>query len=71
MQCPRCGADKPEGMKFCIECAAPLVRRCPQYDFASPPQAKFCGQCAAALSGLPPAPSPVPPQPPLLYTPDI
>jgi class 3 adenylate cyclase len=69
MRCPRCGSDTPEGMKFCIECAAPLERRCPQCDCANPPQAKFCGQCAAALSGPPPAPSPVPPQPPLRYTP--
>jgi class 3 adenylate cyclase/tetratricopeptide (TPR) repeat protein len=69
MRCPRCGSDNPEGMKFCIECAAPLARRCPQCDFANPPQAKFCGQCAAALSGPPPAPSPVPPQPLLRYTP--
>ncbi len=69
MRCPRCGSDNPEGMKFCIEYAAPLARRCPQCDFANPPQAKFCGQCAAAPSRPPPAPSPVPPQLPLRYTP--
>jgi class 3 adenylate cyclase len=69
MRCPRCEADNPEGMKFCIECAAPLTRRCPQCDFANPPQAKFCGQCTAALSGPAPAPSLVLPQPPLSYTP--
>jgi hypothetical protein len=69
MRCPRCEADNPEGMKFCIECAAPLARRCPQCDFVNPHRAKFCGQCAAALSGPPPAPSPAPPQPPLTYTP--
>jgi hypothetical protein len=68
MRCPRYAADNPEGMKFCIECAAPLARRCPQCDFANPPHAKFCGQCAAALSGPPPAPSPVSAQPPLSYT---
>jgi Adenylate and Guanylate cyclase catalytic domain/Double zinc ribbon len=69
MRCPRCEADNPGGMKFCIECATLLARRCPQWDFVNPHQAKFCGQCAAALSGQPPAPSPVPPQPPLSYTP--
>jgi Double zinc ribbon len=52
MRCPRCKADNPEGMKFCIECAAPLARGCPQCGFANPPQAKFCGQCAASLRGL-------------------
>jgi class 3 adenylate cyclase/tetratricopeptide (TPR) repeat protein len=51
MQCPRCSGDNPEGMKFCIECAAPLTRSCPQCGFANPPQAKFCGQCATSLSG--------------------
>src|SRR6266498_2385976 len=59
MRCPSCGGDNPEGMKFCIECAAPLTRRCPQCAFANPPQAKFCGQCAASLRGpLPAAASP-------------
>jgi class 3 adenylate cyclase/tetratricopeptide (TPR) repeat protein len=59
MRCSSCGGDNPEGMKFCIECAAPLTHRCPQCDFANPPQAKFCGQCAASLRGpLPAAASP-------------
>jgi hypothetical protein len=70
MRCPRCEADNPEGMKFCIECAAPLTRRCPQCGFANPPQAKFCGQCATALTGQTPAAHPSSaPQPPLSYTP--
>jgi class 3 adenylate cyclase len=73
MRCLRCEADNPEGMKFCIECAAPLARHCPQCDFANPPQAKFCGQCAAALQGPLPAavlPSSSPhPQTPRGYTP--
>jgi hypothetical protein len=51
MSCPRCEADSPQGMKFCIECAAPLMRRCPPCGFANPPEAKFCGQCASALQG--------------------
>jgi Double zinc ribbon len=51
MRCPCCKADNPEGMKFCIECAAPLTRRCPQCGVANPPQAKFCGQCATSLTG--------------------
>jgi class 3 adenylate cyclase len=71
MRCPRCEADNPEGMKFCIECAAPLTRRCPQCGFANPPQAKFCGQCATALTGQTPAAHPSSaPQSPLSYTPD-
>src|SRR5262245_26863754 len=66
MRCPRCEADNPEGMRFCIECAAPLTRRCPHCGLANPPQAKFCGQCATPLTEQPPAPQP---QAPLRYTP--
>jgi class 3 adenylate cyclase/tetratricopeptide (TPR) repeat protein len=70
MRCLRCDADTPEGMKFCIECAAPLTRRCPQCAFANPPQAKFCGQCATPLTWQTPTPHPFSaPHPPLSYTP--
>jgi class 3 adenylate cyclase len=73
MRCPRCESENPEGMKFCIECAAPLTRRCPHCGFANPPQAKFCGQCATSLSGSPPAAGSSPQaedsQTPLSYTP--
>jgi class 3 adenylate cyclase/tetratricopeptide (TPR) repeat protein len=70
MRCPRCEADNPEGMKFCIECAAPLTRRCPQCGVANPPQAKFCGQCATLLTGQTPTPHPSAAlHPPLRYTP--
>src|SRR4029434_1801505 len=73
MRCPRCESDNPEGMKFCIECAAPLTRRCPHCGFANPPQAKFCGQCATSLSGSLPAaassPHTFPSDTPLSYTP--
>ena len=50
MQCPSCGTENPEGMKFCGECAAPLKPHCPQCGFANPPGFKFCGQCAAPLA---------------------
>jgi class 3 adenylate cyclase/tetratricopeptide (TPR) repeat protein len=70
MHCPRCEADNPEGLKFCIECAAPLTRRCPQCAFANPPQAKFCGQCATSLTGQTATPHPSSaPEPLLSYTP--
>jgi Double zinc ribbon len=70
MLCPRCEADNPRGMKFCIGCAAPLTRRCPQCDVANLPRAKFCAQCATALTGQTPTPhSSLAPHPPLCYTP--
>jgi hypothetical protein len=69
MHCPRCEADNPEAMKFCIECATPFTRHCPQCGVANPPQAKFCGQCAALFTGrTTPRPSSAF-QPPLSYTP--
>src|SRR5262245_38014825 len=70
MRCPRCDADTSEGIKFCIECAAPLTRHCPQCALANPPQAKFCGQCATSLTGQTPTPDPPSaPHRPLSYTP--
>src|SRR5262249_7278624 len=50
MQCPRCQAENPAGMKFCGQCAAPLALVCPSCGAANPPGHKFCGQCAAPLA---------------------
>ena len=73
MRCPRCESDNPDGMKFCIECATPLVRSCPNCHFVNPPQARYCGQCAASLGGPLPAAASPPHAPhadtPLSYTP--
>jgi class 3 adenylate cyclase/tetratricopeptide (TPR) repeat protein len=50
VNCPRCGADNPAGMKFCGQCAAPLAGVCPSCGARNPPENKFCGQCAAPLA---------------------
>src|SRR5260370_32165790 len=50
MHCFSCGAENPDGLKFCNECGAPLKRRCPTCDFDNAPTAKFCGECAASLT---------------------
>ncbi len=50
MRCSSCGAEDPEGLKFCNECAAPFKRRCATCGFENAPTAKFCGECAAPLS---------------------
>jgi class 3 adenylate cyclase len=54
MTCSRCGLDNPAGMKFCGNCAAPIVSICAKCRAENPPQFKFCGQCAAALGVAPP-----------------
>jgi predicted amidophosphoribosyltransferase len=50
MRCQSCGSDNPEGVKFCIECAAPFKSRCPNCGFENPSRAKFCGECATLLT---------------------
>ncbi len=51
MRCPGCGFENPEGMKFCIKCAALLSPRCAVCGFENPLEAVFCGQCATPLTG--------------------
>src|SRR5713226_1488713 len=53
MQCSQCQHENPPGMKFCGECAAPLVSTCPSCGTANPPENKFCSQCAAPLRTTP------------------
>ena len=53
MQCPRCRAENAAGMRFCGQCAAPLVAACPSCGAANPPENKFCGQCAVPLGQRP------------------
>ena len=56
MRCSKCGAENPEGVKFCNECASPFKRRCAKCGFDNPPTAKFCGECAAPLTDSDSAP---------------
>src|SRR5262249_17417049 len=49
MRCSKCGAENPEGLKFCEQCAAPFKRRCANCGFENSPAARFCGECAAPL----------------------
>jgi len=49
MHCLNCGSDNPEGVKFCIECAAPFPLRCPSCGADNIARAKFCGECATPL----------------------
>jgi class 3 adenylate cyclase len=61
MRCSKCGAENPEGLKFCEQCAAPFKRRCAKCGFENSPAARFCGQCAASLNSSPEAASSIGP----------
>ena len=50
MKCPRCKHENPAGMKFCGQCAAPIMAACPACGAVNPPGNRFCGQCAAPLA---------------------
>src|SRR5208282_5621850 len=49
MRCSKCGAENPDGAKFCIECASPFVRRCSSCGAENPPRAKFCLECSKPI----------------------
>ena len=53
MRCSKCGAENPDGLKFCEQCAAPFKQRCAKCGFENSPGARFCGQCAAPLKSSP------------------
>ena len=61
MRCAKCGAENPEELKFCEQCAAPFKRLCAQCGFENSPAARFCGECAAPLKSSPGAASPLRP----------
>ncbi|MGR8918863.1 MAG: adenylate/guanylate cyclase domain-containing protein [Gammaproteobacteria bacterium] len=53
MQCPKCKADVPGGMKFCGQCAASLARACEACGFDNPHDFRFCGSCGERLADSP------------------
>ncbi|MGZ4453296.1 MAG: adenylate/guanylate cyclase domain-containing protein, partial [Nocardioides sp.] len=50
--CASCGAQNPEGSKFCNECATalPAMAACPSCGTQNPAGSRFCNECATALS---------------------
>src|SRR2546423_10912996 len=47
--CANCGAENPEGKRFCGDCGSPLAAACPECGAENPPGKRFCGDCGAAL----------------------
>src|SRR6516165_10670912 len=58
MRCSKCGAENPEGLKFCEQCAAPFKQRCAKCGFENSAVARFCGECASPLKSSPGVASP-------------
>lgn len=53
MKCSQCGAELPEGARFCSECGAKvtLSETCPNCDAILRAGARFCHACGASVSG--------------------
>ena len=54
MKCPRCQAQKREGMRFCEDCGARLALTCPGCGAELLTGKSFCGACGAPTAGRPP-----------------
>lgn len=65
MRCPNCGAQVPDGEKFCPQCGVPVdaVQRCPHCGAAVLPGEQFCGECGRPIEVA------VPPTPPTVSAP--
>jgi class 3 adenylate cyclase/predicted ATPase len=61
MQCPSCGFDNTDEMRFCGQCATSLSPCCPQCGFQNPSGFNFCGQCATPLAEQTSSTGPTPP----------
>ena len=56
--CGECGAEAPDGSKFCPECGTRMVATCSGCGQANPPGHKFCAECGTSLGT---SPTPLPP----------
>ena len=51
MKCKKCGAENPDGAKFCSSCGSKLEANvCPKCGTSNPDDAKFCSLCGASLA---------------------
>ena len=51
MKCKKCGAENPDGAKFCSSCGSKLEANvCPKCGTSNPDDARFCSLCGASLT---------------------
>jgi formylglycine-generating enzyme required for sulfatase activity/serine/threonine protein kinase len=51
-QCPACGQDNPDDVKFCEGCGGGLFRNCPECDRENSVNKQFCGGCGTDVEGF-------------------
>ena len=49
MNCPACGFENPDRMRFCGRCAHVLDTSCPHCGFENPTNFTYCGRCSTPL----------------------
>jgi class 3 adenylate cyclase/tetratricopeptide (TPR) repeat protein len=49
MKCLKCGAEQPEGSKFCGDCGGKMEIPCPKCSKANPSENSFCNECGHDL----------------------
>jgi len=49
VKCPKCGAEIPEGAKFCNECGNKMTVTCPKCGADIKPGVKFCNECGTKI----------------------
>jgi len=54
--CPTCGAENPDGARFCVSCGTSLVPGCAQCGAELPVDARFCPACGTPVQDVAPTP---------------
>ncbi len=68
MNCPSCGHENREELRFCVSCGGRLVARCPSCGADAQAEDRFCGSCGQSLT-LSATTSQTPDRDPRAYTP--
>src|SRR5579884_1895434 len=58
--CTNCGAENPEGAKFCSDCGTAMAALCHACGAANAPGGRFCNECGSPLRATTPTPAGTP-----------